>query len=171
MMPNSKPTTNPIAPCSRIGRLAKSKTLIVACLLSSAAMLGEPQVAYARDGVNGFVAGALLGGAMRGFGTPRARVYRGGRTYQRSARRHHRDRGTRSRDSAPEEKAPPGLGEASAGPGTGVSGAAAAAITDTTASNAATSGAASSGDTAAFARKPGSRRSGAGFGTVKKQLD
>jgi hypothetical protein len=168
MMPNSKPATNPIAPWSRIGRLAKSKTLIVACLLSSAAMLGEPQVAYARDGVNGFVAGALLGGAMRGFGTPRARVYRGGRTYQRSARRHHRERGTRSRDSAPGEKAPPGLGEASTTP-TPVSGAAAAAITDTTASNAATSAAASSGD--ALARKPGSRRGGAGFGTVKKQLD
>ena len=124
MMPNS----NPIA--SRIGRLARSKTLIVACLLSSAAMLGEPQVAYARGGMNGFVAGALLGGAaMRGFGAPRGRVYRGGRTYQRSARRHHRERGTRSRDSAPEEKAPPGLGEANAGPGTPVSGAAAAGPT------------------------------------------
>src|SRR5712691_11258592 len=165
MMPNSKPATNPIAPWSRIGRLAKSKTLIVACLLSSAAMLGEPQVAYARDGVNGFVAGALLGGAMRGFGTPRARVYRGGRTYQRSARRHNRERGTRSRDSAPEEKAPPGLGEASAGPGTPVSGAAAAAITDTTASNASAS--ASSGD--ALARKPGSRRGGAAFGYGRRR--
>jgi hypothetical protein len=164
MMPNS----NPIA--SRIGRLARSKTLIVACLLSSAAMLGEPQVAYARGGMNGFVAGALLGGAaMRGFGAPRGRVYRGGRTYQRSARRHHRERGTRSRDAAPSEKAPPGLGEANAGPGTPVSGAAAAAITDTTASNASASAAASSGD--ALARKPGSRRGGAAFGSVKKQLD
>jgi hypothetical protein len=150
---------------SGIGRLARSKTLIVACLLSSVALLGEPQVAQARNGMNGFVAGALLGGAMsRGFGVPRARVYRGGRTYTRSARRNHRERGTRSRETDTAEKAPPGLGEAGTTPAP-VSGAAATAITDTTASHvSATAGAA---DGAGLGRKPGVRA----FGSVKKQLD
>jgi hypothetical protein len=95
-MSNARPATchSHIKAWSKPGFVARGKTAIVACLLASAAVLGEPQVAEARNGSNAFIAGAILGGAMRGLGAPNQRVYRGGR----SSRQVRQPRSKRSKE-------------------------------------------------------------------------
>jgi hypothetical protein len=134
-----------------------TKSLVVGCLLSSAAMLAQPSPAHARNGMNGFMAGAILGGAFRGFGPPQAsRGYRTGRTV-RSSRSGRRSRGKQIEEVKKEEilRTEP-ASTAAAG------GAAATAATTTTAASAnAGSGASAAAGTAAATegRGNGSRSS------------
>src|SRR5262245_39765254 len=84
-----------------------SKSLVVGCLLSSAAMLAQPTPAHARNGMNGFMAGAILGGAMRGFGPPNMRPYRPGRGASTSRRSTRHARGSRSKQVEEAKKEEP----------------------------------------------------------------
>ncbi len=137
-----------------------TKGLVVACLLSSAAMLTQPSPAHARNGMNGFMAGAILGGAMRGFGPPQAtRGYRTGRTTTRSGRyTRSRSKGKQVEEAKKEEILRTETATSTAAAG---SGGAAAATTTTAASANANSGPSAGAGTASATegRGNGSRSS------------
>src|SRR5262249_13728850 len=173
MTSNSKPATVrlQVAPLSKLGRLARGKAVILVTRLASTALSGEPQVAQARGGMNGFMAGAILGGALGGLAGRQGRVYRGGRVSSRHATTRHRGR---SKEKEPEVETvvhgtPAGNstgGDAFPAASSGAATPASAPAASSTASAAASDGAASS------ARASSRRGSGQrGLGAVESFKD
>lgn len=169
-----------VASWSRMAHLSRSKIVVAACLLASTALFVEPRMAEARNGMNAFVAGAILGGAMRGT-TPRA--YRGSRTGRRVARQNR----SRSKDkddvkdpsldkaAARPELAPAASADAAGTAGAAGAGATAAAGAAGAAGAAAATGSAAAAPDGATGNTRGSRRNGrrgpGGLETVKSGLD
>ena len=175
MTSNSKPATVrlQVAPLSKLGRLARGKAVILVTLLASTALIGEPQVAQARGGMNGFMAGAILGGALGGLAGRQGRVYRGGRVSSRHATTRHRGR---SKEKEPEvETVVHGTpaGNSTGGDAFPASSSGSATPASAPAASSTASAAAAASDGAASSARASSRRGGGqrGLGSVESFKD